>query len=357
MQNHLLQSSGFVLYSKWNETHHFIDKHKNLWVLGKTYSLGQENAEIYDVKDPKILLRLRGICEKVSSGSGFTIMIDIDKNLWITGKHSPVGELRDFTKSTKVVVEHISCGSDYFLLVDNNQKLFGCGKNNIGQLGIENVKKTTKVLPVSLIPTGVSMISCGADFSLVLYEKKIFAFGNNNSLQLGISGRAYNHEKLPILIPKLDNIQWIVCGYLFASALDYDGKVYVWGWNYDGVCACPTVDKTVLPRCIENLPKIIKLSVGYYSIWVIDEFDRAWCWGNNYHSQLGIDTERLPITVPRLEEKFTGVTSVLAGFGFSIIQAGSCWGIGYEPKLLGSFAEGILPKPTFPWKRLSFTLR
>ena len=108
-------------------------------------------------------------------------------------------------------------------------------------------------------------------------------------------------------------------------AIDTEGKVYTWGYNYYGQLGDGTTKGKSAPVCISNISenilngkKIVQISAGkYYCTAAVDEDSKVYTWGYNYYGQLGDGTttnSNVPICISNMtgnilqEKKITQIS-------------------------------------------------
>lgn len=115
-----------------------IDSNNNLWVIGinQRSSLGlpneQEEVDIFTPILPNVKFQTAqlGYC---------TMAIDIDGNLWFTGKLTSAIYAPEFTQLTEGInFVDVSCQKGKCLAVDSYGNLYGCGFNGWSLLGIKD---------------------------------------------------------------------------------------------------------------------------------------------------------------------------------------------------------------------------
>lgn len=178
-----------------------------------------------------------------------------------------------------------ACGARHTLLLGASGKVYTCGKNNSGQLGVGDAKMDHMNMP-RVIPYDFGkaiQVQAGKEFSMVLNDAgQIFAFGHpeHGCLGNGTDGQYFDGPKLtfhyqrkPRMVeeyvekeagklgegrekseetllapPKIVNIQ---CGPDHTIALAEDGNVFTWGFGGYGRLGHDSVDDEHKPRLNE----------------------------------------------------------------------------------------------------------
>ncbi|CAH8567869.1 unnamed protein product [Schistosoma turkestanicum] len=109
---------------------------------------------------------------------------------------------------------------------ENN--IFSCGLNSVGQLGRSNDRKYFELIPFSF-PSTVSIVSCGWDFSVaVLNDGSVFAWGSNAYGQLG--NKNVNSSIVPVRVD-IEPVRSISAGLRHVVSVTVSGKLFGWGSN------------------------------------------------------------------------------------------------------------------------------
>eukprot|EP01041_Mallomonas_annulata_P007795 gene7795-15945_t len=141
-------------------------------------------------------------------------------------------------------ISHISCGGAHSLIVIDG-KLFTCGSNSCGQLGLGNSRDYNEFTRIESVAAAVSFayVSCGEEFSLAITSdgKDVYTWG------LGIAGQLGNgtltNSTTPNRVEINDNTNAnttdvISCTRRFETAscsqgqvlaITTDGEVWTWG--------------------------------------------------------------------------------------------------------------------------------
>ena len=108
------------------------------------------------------------------------------------------------------------------------------------------------------------------------------------------------------------NIIQISAGDCHTVAIDERGKVYTWGENYYGQLGDGTANNSNVPICISDISgnilngkKIVQISAGDGHTTAIDKEGKVYVWGYNGYGQLGDGTtnnSNVPICISDIEE-------------------------------------------------------
>ena len=87
----------------------------------------------------------------------------------------------------------IDCGGSHSAFVDDIGRLFLCGNNKAGQLGIGSYVNQAAPCHIEDIQEGVTQVSCGTNQTVAVTTKgKVWVMGSNQNGQLGI-GEKYDN--------------------------------------------------------------------------------------------------------------------------------------------------------------------
>mmetsp|Transcript_2264 Transcript_2264/g.4352 ORF Transcript_2264/g.4352 Transcript_2264/m.4352 type:complete len:3666 (-) Transcript_2264:4589-15586(-) len=139
-------------------------------------------------------------------------------------------------------VVSMSCGVEHSAVCMEDGSLYTFGRNDCGQLGIDDMTKQLSSLPVR-VADGLSKLSdlrceavaCGYYFTVVIADGTLHAFGKNDFGQLGVG---HNHEvfaPVPVLWNGDDDrFVAVTCGTGHSIAVTTYGRIIAWGRNKDG---------------------------------------------------------------------------------------------------------------------------
>ena len=124
-----------------------------------------------------------------TAGKMHSLFIDVDGHVYSAGYNNK-GQLCLGDEEVRAIPMQIelpdddtavsaAVGAEFTLIVGSSGKVYGCGSNELGQLGLgEDVD--TQASPEEIADlSGVTGIAAGLDFALVQTEEGLFAMGNN----------------------------------------------------------------------------------------------------------------------------------------------------------------------------------
>ena len=170
---------------------------------------------------------------------------------------------------------------DYFTLgLRSDSKLFGWGRNDFGQLGIEDqINQST--------PTQIgdnywaSVAAKGSTAYGITSDNLLYGWGYNEFGQLGTDQMMYdNYVK-----------SWtkVLAGYTHTVAIRSDGKLFTWGNNLSGQLG--TNDTFSRSSGVQlGSDSWIDIAAGRDSTFAIRSDGKVFAWGENGAGQLGINT-------------------------------------------------------------------
>ena len=248
------------------------------------------------------------------------------------------------TNSEKINIVDIKCRSAHAMFIASDGKIYGCGYNGYGQLGINNITTQRKPQLIKYFEAGIAesdggrgtdsekinikQVECGGYNTIFLTDDgKVYSCGQNSHGQLGIGDASISYKMIPQLIKYFEagiaeedggrgidsekiNIKQIDFGEFFIVFLTDDGKVYNCGRNNYGQLGNGNYgdggdyDK-YKPQEVTNLSGIIikKIVCGRYVTIFLAEDGRIFGCGQNSEGQLGLEHIISPQPTP-VEIKF-----------------------------------------------------
>jgi len=149
-------------------------------------------------------------------------------------------------------IEKIFPGTAHTFFLDENGGLFSCGKNSSGECGLEYSTFITKFEQIKFFKKKgeeIQKISLGDGFTIFLTKSsKVYCCGENFHGELGIGKNLEKSIKIEeIEFFKDKNIIDIFSGYHHSLAISKDGNIYAWGRNNYGQLGLGTLKKQIVP--------------------------------------------------------------------------------------------------------------
>ncbi|KAL9905493.1 probable E3 ubiquitin-protein ligase HERC4 isoform X2 [Glossina fuscipes] len=209
---------------------------------------------------------------------------------------------KDFVSVPKIIrnllaknVIQISCGSNHSVALTNCGELYSWGSNIYGQLGIANgieIVHSSIPLPItSLQGIPIAYVACGGNHSFVISKSgAVFGWGRNNAGQLGLND--YNNRYYPTQLKTLRSlgVRYIACGEEFSAFLTNDGGVFTCGSGRYGQLGHGGNANEVLPRMVMELmgSTITQIACGNrHTLALVPSRGRVYGFGLGCSGQLG----------------------------------------------------------------------
>jgi alpha-tubulin suppressor-like RCC1 family protein len=228
------------------------------------------------------------------------------------------------------------------------------GGNESGQLGDGTVETRLGPTPARLVSgailSGAKALSLGSSHSCALTnEGGVLCWGQNSYGQLGDGTDDSRTNAAPVRLAggaPLAGAKAIALGDYHSCALTNEGGVLCWGQNYYGQLGDGTDDsrETPVPVTFANgqpLGGVESIALGGGSSCVVVAGGGAYCWGANYHDQLGDGSgisqyNPVPVILPS-GAPLAGATGLALGdqHACALLGGGAmhCWGDNYNAQL------------------------
>jgi len=266
----------------------------------------------------------------------------------------------------------VSCGGCHQALIDEDARLWTCGKalqaghNGNDTPEFQKQEYDSLMEPVrpnahgvAAVPYRFIMVSCGLRHTMALQDSgAVWTWGAGNEGQLGL-GNDSDVDHLSI-VPGLSDkvIVMVAAGDHHSIALEQSGNVWTWGANFMSQLGLGDYNKRQSPECIRNAfdlqdpPEMIAGGGGHSA--AISRQGVLWMWGNGMSGQLGLAQSEeyhgslflvsVPtvVEIPKCPERGRGdqTLTVSCGTAHTLVvkRNGSLWGCGSN-----QFGE-IVPK-------------
>jgi uncharacterized repeat protein (TIGR02543 family) len=213
----------------------------------------------------------------------------------------PVEITSYFPINDKVI--DISLGQSQAAALTEGGKVFTWGNNTYGELGnstfIGSLTPVDITDQFALLneEDKITMISMGGNHASALTESgKLFTWGRNVVGQLGNNStvNAFNPVDITYQFPAEDKIRSIEMGVLHSAALTESGKVFTWGKGGNGMLGNNSTSNSLVPIDITErfpvLDKVIQMSLGDDCSAALTESGKLFTWGYGFNGALGNET-------------------------------------------------------------------
>jgi alpha-tubulin suppressor-like RCC1 family protein len=214
----------------------------------------------------------------------------------------------------------IICGSYHNIILNENNELYVCGRNDSGQLGLGNFENRNVYTKLEHNFGKIKNISCGSNYNIILTENnELFVCGNNYHGQLGLGdyNNRYTYTKLENNFGKIKNIY---CGNCHNIILNENNELYVCGYSYFGQLGLGDYNnRNTYTKLEHNFGKIKNIYCGDYHNIILNEYDELYVCGNNCGGQLGLGDNKDRNTYAKLKHNFGKIQNIFCGGFHSII--------------------------------------
>ena len=301
----IVEDTQFIQISAGNAHSLAIDKNGKLWSWGDNRA-GQLGDGTKNNKLIPTIINTEVSFTHISTGDGFSMAIDYSGNIWSWGKNYS-GQLGNGTHEEKLEpvqittgrkFTQISAGGSHSLAIDSEGNLWTWGYNRYGQLG--DGTKVDKAGPIEIKKgTKFVQIAAGGLHSLALdSEGNLWSWGKNEYGQLGNNSPNEEGEENPFNISQIWSNKFIQisAGDSHSIAIDVEGKLWTWGYNYYGQLGNGTKRNSARPINIKNGTIFTGVFAGDYHNIAKDNDGNLWSWGRNDDGQLGDGTTTTRLT-------------------------------------------------------------
>ncbi|XP_062852316.1 probable E3 ubiquitin-protein ligase HERC6 [Trichomycterus rosablanca] len=157
-----------------------------------------------------------------------------------------------------IPVVQVACGNCHSLALTKGGEVFSWGQNNYGQLGLGKsvVLQPAPALVRALTGVPVIQISAGGAHTLALaLPSRVFCCGANSAGQLGVNRTDEKGRFTICAVPALRNIgvTSISCGEAHSAVLTKTGDVYTFGEGAHGQLGQNSINNELRPKKVEGI--------------------------------------------------------------------------------------------------------
>ncbi|XP_056409955.1 secretion-regulating guanine nucleotide exchange factor isoform X2 [Hyla sarda] len=194
------------------------------------------------------------------------------------------------------LIKSISAGGGHSAAITDSGKLYVCGQNKSGQLGLGHYDDLPMLtLCTAILHIRVTKVSCGWDFSIILTDNgQLLSCGSNAYGQLGNSQQRASSD--PKLIQNVtEKIVDIAAGLRHSLAVTENGQTLQWGSGLASHARRFCQGKTILAFYTAQQPcpvpglenvKVKQVAAGSYHSVALSAAGELHVWGSNKHGQL-----------------------------------------------------------------------
>lgn len=264
---------------------------------------------------------------QITAGGYHTLALGSDGRLWAWGFNGQ-GQLGDGTAVNRPVpsashppmgakIKSLAAGEDHSLFLTEGGRIFACGRNDHGQLGIGTTSNTATWIEVEGLDHVIQVVG-GQHHSFALREDgTVWAWGDNHHSQ--ISNLATPMMLAPIQITGLRNIREIASGTTHGLALSSSGVVWGWGDGREGQLGPRMQGGRFSPKIIHLRGPITHITAGGGFSLALKRDGTVFAWGRNSHGQLGNGTQKSS-PFPSLVSGLENITLLRAGHDHGIAE-------------------------------------
>jgi alpha-tubulin suppressor-like RCC1 family protein len=194
-----------------------------------------------------------------------------------------------------VVIQHLRCGPDYVVALDQDGAVYGWGSNECQKLcQPSNVDYVyTPLLISGYRQHRIVQVACGGTFLIALTaDGNVLAHGEAAYCGLGDSGGLQSLKKptisTPTAISALHDIVTVAAGRRHAVAMTSSCNIFAWGVGVLG-SGVAVAFKPVRVALSQNIRTI---GCGVHNSFAITEDGELWVWGVNYYGECGVPPNR-----------------------------------------------------------------
>lgn len=227
------------------------------------------------VNNPTQIVNMTNICE-IQTGYNNSLLLQKTGIVFACGANSD-GQLGIGTISSAVYepiqvnvsnIIQVATGARHTLFLNSNGDVYGCGVNNNGELGLGSASSGFVTTPVILGISNIVQISAGTNHTVLLQKTgKIFVCGDDKYGELGLD-RTNTCNQFSLTEINISNINNVYANHINTIFLENTGSFLITGNNdytKTGISSTVTMYDSIMEK--RNIPIITKPHyVPYVSI-------------------------------------------------------------------------------------------
>ena len=285
-----------------------------------------------------------GDVKQVACGYAHTFIVKNDGSLWSCGwnRYGELG-LGDTTRRTTFTqvttninndVDQIACGSYHNILRKKDGSIWVCGYNEYGQLGLGDTTNRKTFTQVTTNTSSVKEIICGSNHSVLLKtDNRIWSCGQNNYGQLGLGSTTNKNTFTQVTTNISNDVKQVSCKGGQTFVLKTNGSVWSCGFNDDGQLGLGnTTNKNTFTQVTSNINNDVQqIACGYNHTFILKTNGTVWSCGYDGYGQLGLGGAILAYAFSQVTTNINNdVKQVICGNDYTYIlkNDGSIWSCG-----------------------------
>ena len=269
-----------------------------------------------------------------------SLILKNDGTLWGCGRNN-YGQLglgdgtnrATFTQITTNVddIKSVYCGYNYTIILKNDGTLWGTGQNNNGEFGLGDGSNRTTFTQAT---TNVKSVYCSYNHTFILKnDGTLWSTGYNSDGRLGLGDTSYRYTFTQVTT-NVDDIKEIYCSGGNTFILKNDGTLWGCGWNANGQLGLgDTINRTTFTQIIANVDDIKEIYCGQHHTIILKNDGTLWGTGWNRFGELGLGDTTNRTTFTQITTNADDIKSVYCGayHTFILENDSTLWGCGYNP--------------------------
>jgi alpha-tubulin suppressor-like RCC1 family protein len=297
----------------------------------------------------------------IACGNNHTLFLTSTGKVWSCGNpaNGRLGLGTDITTNRTVPLEitnaafyantitAIATKDAHAVFLTSAGKVWSCGLNTNGQLGINNTTQQNvpiEITNASFYANTITSIACGQSHTLFLTSAgKVWSCGNPANGRLGLGTDITTNRTVPLEITNAgfyaNTITAIACGDSHSIFLTSAGKVWSCGVNTNGQLGINNTTQQNVPTEITNasfiLNTIVAISGGQTHTLFLTSTGKVWACGNPANGRLGLGTDittnrLVPTIISDVSFNLNTIISISAGYSHSIFLSNTskAWSCG-----------------------------
>jgi alpha-tubulin suppressor-like RCC1 family protein len=238
-----------------------------------------------------------GVIKNIFCGLNHNIILNDENELFVCGDnyYGQLGlgdndERKNYVKLNHNfgIIKKIVCGECYSVILNMDNELFVCGWNKYGQLGLSDNEDRNIFVKLHHNFGKIKNIYCGGDHNIILTAiNKIFVCGHNDYGELGLGDFEMRNTHVE-LKHNFGIIKNIFCGYFHNIILNMDNELFVCGDNeYGQLGLGDNKKRNTFVKLEHNFGKIKNIVCGSRHSIILNEKNEIFVCGFNRFGQLG----------------------------------------------------------------------